>query len=194
MTKSRRLAAAGLVLGLMLSGVLGGCRPQLTWERVLERVRGEFPAVEQLTTEQLAAWIADTERPAPILLDVRQAEEYAVSHLPGARQVSPDADATEIAAVLRGLEPDRPIVAYCSVGYRSSRWLDRLQAADLEAPSGRPLYNLEGSIFRWANEGRPLARAGEPVEVVHPYDARWGVLLDPQRREYTALPADPTER
>ena len=37
--------------------------------------------------------------------------------------------------------------------------------------------NLEGSIFRWAGEGRPVYRDGVRVEQVHPYDDRWGALL-----------------
>jgi hypothetical protein len=42
--------------------------------------------------------------------------------------------------------------------------------------------NLDGSIFAWANEGRPLERNGQPAQLVHPYDALWGKLLDPARR------------
>ncbi|HEY2615439.1 MAG TPA: hypothetical protein VGI42_06990 [Chthoniobacterales bacterium] len=37
--------------------------------------------------------------------------------------------------------------------------------------------NLEGSIFQWANEHRPLVRDGTPVTVVHPYNSFWGRLL-----------------
>ncbi len=40
------------------------------------------------------------------------------------------------------------------------------------------MQNLKGSIFQWANEGRPVVRDGEPVREVHPYDAVWGRLLD----------------
>jgi hypothetical protein len=31
---------------------------------------------------------------------------------------------------------------------------------------------MEGSIFQWANEGRPLEKEGKPVETVHPYNAK----------------------
>ena len=38
--------------------------------------------------------------------------------------------------------------------------------------------NLDGSIFQWANEGRPLVRGNQRVQDVHPYDENWGRLLD----------------
>jgi hypothetical protein len=42
------------------------------------------------------------------------------------------------------------------------------------------VFNLQGSIFKWANEGRPLIANDRAVHVVHPYNERWGVLLNPQ--------------
>jgi hypothetical protein len=42
------------------------------------------------------------------------------------------------------------------------------------------VFNLQGSIFQWANEGRPLITNGHAVHVVHPFNERWGVLLNPQ--------------
>jgi hypothetical protein len=39
--------------------------------------------------------------------------------------------------------------------------------------------NLEGSIFKWANEGRALVGpGGSPTRAVHEYDATWGGLLE----------------
>ncbi len=64
---------------------------------------------------------------------------------------------------------------YCSVGMRSSK------AAATLVRSGRAnVFNLQGSIFQWANEGRTLVANGRAVHVVHPYNERWGVLLNPQ--------------
>jgi hypothetical protein len=40
-----------------------------------------------------------------------------------------------------------------------------------------PVYNLEGSIFAWANEGRALQSPRGPTEWVHPYNAVFGLLL-----------------
>jgi rhodanese-related sulfurtransferase len=146
-------------------------------------VRSRYPKVEQLTTDDLARWLANTERAAPVLVDVRTAAEYTTSHLPKARHVEP---AAALPAWLLGLPRSTPIVAYCAVGYRSSALVERLEAAGFDR-----VHNLEGSIFAWANEGRRLVRAGAQTDRgrtgdvsadrVHPYNAAWGRLLDPDR-------------
>jgi rhodanese-related sulfurtransferase len=125
-----------------------------------------------LSTSQLANWLQDPEREPPLLLDVREKEEFAVSHLPGARWLSPHAKESELKA-LAAL--GRPLVLYCSVGIRSSKMVVRLQA---HTGDGQLVYNLDGSLFRWANEKRMLHDvAGKKVAVVHPYDALWGRFL-----------------
>ena len=138
--------------------------PSLTWPAVKARIAKEFPNVKSISTADLAKNIAAKD--APVLLDVRTQEEFAVSHLSGARRVDPDATTVE-------LPKDTPIVTYCSVGYRSAKFAQRLQAAGFTN-----VRNLEGSIFQWANEGRPV----EPGTKVHPYNKKWGVLLDPKVR------------
>ncbi len=137
-------------------------------------VRRKFPRVPQLPTAELAAWLGEQGRPPPQLLDVREPEEFAVSHLHGALRVSPDAPAAE---VLARIDPARPVVVYCSVGYRSSALAQRLIAA-----GGKDVRNLEGSIFAWANEGRPLEKDGRPAKAVHPYNSVFGRLLKPEYR------------
>ncbi len=134
-------------------------------------VRARFPEVPQLAPESLAVRLA-AEDP-PLLLDIRSAEEFAVSHLPGALHVPPDS------AWLPGTEhAGRELVAYCSLGWRSSHFVARLRKA------GVPAANLEGSIFRWALEGRPLARGAETVSVVHPYAPAWEHLVPAEQRRY----------
>ena len=68
-------------------------------------------------------------------------------------------------------------MTYCSVGYRSGAFAQTLQEAGYSR-----VENLEGSIFKWANEGRPVFQDGRRVEKVHPYNDAWGKLLDPSRR------------
>ena len=159
---------AGLVVAIAGAALWLG---PLRWNEVKARIRREFPQVRQISTAQLADWLADKDRTKPVLLDVRAAEEFDVSHLTGARRIDPAAQTAP------GVNKDAPIVTYCSVGYRSSSLATRLIAAGYTN-----VQNLEGSIFQWANEGRPLVRDGKPADKVHPYDKRWGELLRPERR------------
>lgn len=145
-----------------------------TWPAVDALIQQRFPEVHAITTDELAAGFARLEARRAVLVDARSAAEFAVSHLPAARRIDPDADPV---AALVDVERSRPIVVYCAVGYRSARVASRLQAAGYLDVS-----NLRGSIFRWAEEGRPLVRDGRAVREVHPYDAYWGRLLRPELR------------
>ena len=146
------------------------------WEKTKSWVRSEFPDVEQVSAEDLRLRLDSGVGKAPIVLDVRTAEEYEVSHLKGAIRVDPDGDLPDF---LRALDHEASLVAYCSVGYRSSRIVARL-----EKEGFTDAKNLEGSIFEWANKGYPLERDGAPVQEVHPYDAEWGRLLEPSLHAY----------
>ena len=160
---------------LIMSGAFFGAifsSHALGWGLVNAKIRHDFPEVKRISTAELAAWLADTARPAPLLLDVRTQAEYDVSHLQNAVRVEPDASASVVPP-----PKDRPIVTYCSVGYRSGAFAEKLRAAGFSN-----VVNLEGSIFAWANEGRPVFRDGVQVEKVHPYNWTWGLLLRKEHR------------
>lgn len=138
-----------------------------TLESIKQSVRKRFPSVRQITTGELAAWLSDSGRVPPLLVDVRETNEFVVSHLRGALNLS---SLSSIQAA-RPLD-NRPVVVYCSVGYRSSALAEKLQRAGLTN-----VVNLEGSIFAWANEGRPLYRGTNEVREVHGYSSKWRQLL-----------------
>lgn len=140
------------------------------WERALRLVREAFPQVPRMTTARLAAIRADDSTQNIILLDARTEAEFNVSHLPAAVLASNTRMAVN---VLEANEPESIVVVYCSVGYRSSRLASELRRRGFEN-----VFNLEGSLFQWANEGRPLYRGNERVHEAHPYDEEWGRLLD----------------
>lgn len=148
-------------------------------------VREDFPNVEHISADELKDTLDGAATPEPVLLDVRQEEEYVVSHLPGAVRVEPGSDASE---VVETLDPDTPIVAYCSVGYRSSELVQKLQERGFTN-----VKNLEGSIFEWANRGYPVERAGEEVREVHPFNEEWGRLLHEDLRAYVPGSSDSTD-
>jgi rhodanese-related sulfurtransferase len=161
-------------LGLLMTGVIIavvaflGIR-SIDWFLLKKSLKHRFPKVEWISTQELADWLGSKDRPAPLLLDVRTPEEWNVSHLPGARRVDPSASVEAAAAEIA---KETPIVTYCAVGYRSGDLATRLRAAGFTN-----VRNLEGSIFEWANEHRPLVHDDQPVKTVHPYNALWGRLL-----------------
>ena len=165
------------VLASTLLALFSCRRAPSDWEKTKSWVRSEFPGVEHVSAEELRKSIStESNRKAPILLDVRTADEYAVSHLPGAIRVDPDSDLPDF---VKTLDHHAAVVAYCSVGYRSSRLVEKLEREGFTNAK-----NLEGSIFEWANGGYPLERDGGAVKEVHPYDAEWGRLLDPSLHAY----------
>ncbi|MEL6929058.1 MAG: rhodanese-like domain-containing protein [Cyanobacteria bacterium J06600_6] len=139
----------------------------VSWWLIKRLISLQFPEIEQLSTADLATWLADTERLQPLLLDARTLEEYQVSHLDDAKLIPEEAN-----NLIETIDRTTPIVVYCSVGYRSSAIARRLKSWGYEN-----VFNLSGSIFQWANENRPVYRQGQTVTEVHPYSKFWQYLL-----------------
>ena len=177
-----KLRSAALVTILALVGIVSLTSP--TWGQIDWFLAYRFADVKTISTVQLAqALLHDRQHPqAPqlVLLDIRSAEEFAVSHLPGARHVAPDTVVDFAERELAALDRSQPIVVYCSVGVRSAA-----AARDLQFLGFSQVKNLRGSLFQWANEGRAV-EAGVPGGLeaqvssgvaVHPYNRFWGRLL-----------------
>ena len=151
---------------------------ELNWRslafKIIKRlISREYPSVASLTTKELAQWLDTSSKQKPILLDARSEAEYELSHLQQAERIDPYHPNLETIAISK----NTPIVVYCSVGYRSARIAQQLQQAGFSK-----VYNLEGSIFQWANEQRPVYKNNSPTTKVHPYNKLWGQLLNPRFR------------
>lgn len=172
---SNRLTPASSVALPLLMGMAAlfgflNCSSGPKWPSLLQEIRSRYPGVSQISAETLNTWLSDPDSlNRPILLDTRAPEEFAVSQLHGA-ELAPDEQTALQRLQERG--KDQRIVLYCSVGYRSSGLAEKLMKDGFTNVS-----NLEGSIFAWANEGRPVYRDDRQVEAVHPYDKNWGKLL-----------------
>lgn len=102
--------------------------------------------MRNLTPTELAAWIADPARAAPVLLDVREPWEFQTCHIAGARLVPMN----ELPARLAELDPDAEMVAICHHGARS------LQVAYFLARRGfERVHNLAGGVDAWARSIDP---------------------------------------
>ena len=88
-----------------------------------------------------------------LLLDVREAFEYAQAHIADSTLI-PMNDVMERADELREYER---IVVVCQTGSRSAMVAMALRDAGL---TGK-IYNLEGGIVAWANQGNPYVTGAE---------------------------------
>lgn len=167
------LVVVGAVLLIAAAVVVFAGRP-IAFYAVDRMTTRKFPDLQWITGQSLASWRADSSRQQPILLDARTETEYSVSHLADAARIDPY---RPLLRPLKGQPQDAPIVVYASVGYRSARvaeWLKRQGYTNVQ--------NLEGGIFRWANDGRPVFRQGGATSEVHPYQPRWGLMLESGHR------------
>jgi rhodanese-related sulfurtransferase len=149
--------------------LLVGGRP-IAFELLQRRTARRFPEVDWLKSGDLAGWQADTSRSQPVLLDARTDIEYRVSRLRNAVRIDPYRPSLR---PLQGVPQDSPVVVYSSAGYRGARvasWLGRMGYTRVQ--------NLTGGIFSWVNDGRPVFRGDTPTARVHPYDQRWGWLVE----------------
>lgn len=145
--------------------LLFGCqRSGPDWDSINTGLTDDYPDVRHISTDD---YIRDFQHEA-LLIDVRAPQEYAVSHIPGAVNLT---DAEAIAEMVTG--QNKPVVVYCSVGYRSADMARQLAVYGVDH-----VVNLQGSIFAWANEGRELVNRDGATKQVHPYDEHWGKLLD----------------
>lgn len=167
------IALSATALLLIVIATACGLRP----ESLKPLIDFRFPDVEWIDADELSERMNSSPKRAPLLLDVRSEEEFAVSHLRGAVRTEPGLRRFDSPSI----PSDTPVVVYCSVGYRSAAIVDALRASGV-----MNVRNLRGGIFAWANEGRPVFRNGEPASTVHPYDRLWGFLL---HKELRARPA-----
>lgn len=146
----------------------------VSWDAVDAKIAREYPAVQSVSATELQELFTRDAASAPLVFDVREPAEFAVSRLATARNL--DSGAAIAAAV-----PDRdaPIVVYCSVGYRSARVANELQQLGFTN-----VRNMHHSLFGWANAGYPLVNANGDTSLVHPYNRAWGELLEPARHAY----------
>lgn len=172
-----RLAALGVMqfMSAMLDGVavkLSSIIPSspLAWYVVKRAIRLRFPASRHISASELESWLKGKEPVKPLLLDVRAPEETALSHLATAHFTY---SKKQTLRLLSSLKKNSPIVVYCSIGHRAASLVTRLRAQGYNK-----VFNLEGGIFEWANNDRPVYRGKLRVNVVHPYDNKWGKLLN----------------
>lgn len=162
-----------LVLVVLAGSAIWWGRP-LALRVVTWKTARRFPAVRWIDADSLQAEIENGPGTRPLILDARTADEFAVSRIAGALRIDPYRPELRTLGVP---SRDTTIVVYSSVGYRGARIADWLAGQGYQR-----VGNLAGGIFGWVNAGRPVIRVDGPTRLVHPFDARWGLLLAPAHR------------
>ena len=113
----------------------------------------EVAAAQQMTARQLAAALSDRSDSEPVVLDVREPEEFVgeLGHVAGSLLVSLDSLERRLPK-LEGYH-DRTVVVVCRAGARSAS-----ACAILRRAGFRRVHNLEGGMLAWAAAGLPVQR------------------------------------
>lgn len=155
-----------LFLLLLLCGFFWA---RIDWDSINNSINRKYPGVASITTDELKEQI--DQQVNLTIIDVREPEEFEVSQIPAAINQT---DAQKV-----DLPKESTLIVYCSVGLRSADF-----ARKLAARGYTKVFNLKGSIFEWANKGYTLQRGRKTVTVVHPYNKKWGKLLNSNLHAY----------
>lgn len=107
-----------------------------------------------------------------ILLDARENNEFAVSHLKNAINVGFDKfDVNKIKSNIP--DKNQKIIVYCSIGVRSERIGEKLLKEGYTN-----VYNLYGGIFDWKNNDFTVVNENDvETQNVHTYSKTWSKYL-----------------
>lgn len=166
-----------MFLTLIMASFFGsGSGSQLT--TVHQAIEKDYQSVAHISASQFS----ELSPHDIVVFDVRQPEEFDVSHIDGAIQVTPGIDASEFIEDYGDLLDGKQVIFYCSVGRRSSELASKLNHLDKNY-GAQSSQNLIGGIFSWVNQGRELSdTAQEVTNKVHPYNERWGRLVEDQSK------------
>jgi len=102
--------------------------------------------MQQLSPQQLAAWLADPAREKPVLLDVREPWEIEICRLRDSVHIP----MASVPARKEELDPEADTVVVCHHGARIFQ-----VGVLLEASGFRNVFNLSGGVDGWAKQVDP---------------------------------------
>ena len=95
---------------------------------------------------QISPYQLGRSRPFPVIVDVREEEQFVLGHIHGSKRISPDS----LEESIRDVVPDlvTPIVVYCATGDRCASVADRLRRIGYQDVS-----TLKGGLQGWLEAG-----------------------------------------
>lgn len=142
-----------------------------------------FQEVTQMTAQEVQARVAEGR---VLLVDVRSAEEQALSTIRGATAVPTVAgeDGTsdieeKVSAAALSLEGVELVIAFCATGHRANAAAIALR----QKYEGVQVASLCGGAISWYNaNGEMVNESGEAVSALHPGSRRWSGYITRQNQ------------
>lgn len=117
--------------------------------KFLEIVNDAKSRVRETTVDQIRAKLEKREK--FVLVDVREDNEYAKDHLPGAIHLGKGIIERDIEKAVPDTKAE--IVLYCGGGFRSAMTADNLQKMGYTN-----VISMDGGIREWREKGYPLTK------------------------------------
>ena len=130
----------------MRAGKLVGSSGGLLLAVILACGGGPEPTSGEISAQTVLAFAGQAN--APLVLDVRSADEFASGHVPGAVNISHE----QVSARLGELDSTREVVVYCERGGRAAK------AAEVLSGAGFTVKHLAGDMNGWREQGLPIER------------------------------------
>lgn len=129
----------------LLSSIEGYPRLETALDRYLMAIPSEYYAIANV--EDLKSLIANRQA---LLVDVREPSEYQSGHIPSAINLP----LRTISRNLSKIPSDRPVILYCSTGYRSAMGVMTLHLLNYDNVRGFP-----ASLVGWEKAGEAIAKS-----------------------------------
>lgn len=158
-----------IMMFLIVGNAFANDTNKIKAKKMYQDIKEDFKEVPEIKLSEIDALVKVDK---VLFIDVREDEERKVSVIPGA--ISKDEFEKNL-----GKYKNKKIVAYCTIGYRSAKYIKKLKKKGIKA------YNLEGSILGWVHNGRPVvSKGGKESKRVHVYGRSWNYLPEGIKGEW----------
>ena len=200
-----KLAGAFLMMALLTFASLSKAEAEMklfSLKNIHQNILEDYEGVQHISRQTLINVLKSANKTDVLIFDVREKDEYAVSHIKDAKLLLPSTWKSSFFKKYGEQVKGKKIIFYCSVGVRSTKMAKYL-GQSLKEQGAKEIYNLEEGIFGWANEGAPLFKSTQisfktksenvskqsqkseaeksienPTTKVHPYNSHWGQLIN----------------
>ncbi|GAB63783.1 MAG: rhodanese-like domain-containing protein [Candidatus Jettenia sp.] len=145
MAIKRYIRVTGLLVGMIL--FLNTIMGILIFKKLHADKEDTKTEVKNITPKQ-AKELIDHEKDI-FILDVRTEEEYDKVHLKSANLIP----IQELEQNIERIPKDKQVIVHCAAGVRSAKACKLLKDKGL-----KELYNMEGGINKWQEEGYPVEK------------------------------------